>query len=958
MVNMQTPAANSSRSLVPMGKECTGVRTKSGRLIYPGGPSRPTKIDIVQFTAPIYYLDEADGKITVDVMRIGSFTDRISVNYHTQDGSAAAGSKYESVEGVLVFEKGEFLKSIPLVVVQDTYFSGTTEFKVVLSLPDGCHLGSYMHTCRVKLIDDDPFPSQKYRDHLLNGKAGLQSVNGPGLFVEYFRLNMRNPGVAWYTLGVLIGDQMSNMYLYYTIWVSMYLVDVLFKTDDASTEANLWVPGSRTDTSISIGVMYIMPMIALHGWDVIKIKWDLPGKSQLFLQEILLRRYLNYSEDSRAEIKPSDVLVCVTEDAREVAEAYGGLLSVFQLFGKLGILTYFIYKENRKALYLAGVMPVIMLSIAVYRFKHLEEACTVVGDKEVELIALTDETCSRYRIVADYWKRPQMNDLLRKKVRALTKAMKDERLVRAHNSNVPSWVGAIFIGLYIATRAETVIDGGVSVGTFLATMRILNHISEDFSEMYALTMQFSSAMEPLKSITQLLNMPTDLKCYMASCNYARDYTRERLAEALASPLPTLAAKEGAPFVHDRLRIEMHNVSFRYTAFNGETDWVLREVTFSAQQGQLVAIIGDHGGGKATFMKILGRVIFPKEGDGDLVIPSHLRCLHVTQEPVLLGLTLWENLVFGCQRPLPDPERIIQILEGLEMPKTLDFFKCELQRFRTKHGKWRRSNSKVTASTPKKGGMKTAQRAKTLGANGVMSDAIHEVGEDEESESEASEDDAPVEDEYSEENWQEALTYTDRAKVHLARSLIVDPELLVLQRPLYHYHAHTAHSIISVFKEFTTQKGYKLPNEDFHMRRPRTLFFTPETVDQLSYADSIWHLDMTTHRLSEVTDLNSITEDFALKTPLAPPADGRTTDVEATPQDADMVPGERQGISNGVGLPVPSAAMTNGSGLPGSPSFRDLLSAQIGLASSRPDMRSVQVANLYRKLPGHEAKVGQ
>lgn len=35
-------------------------------------------------------------------------------------------------------------------------------------------------------------------------------------------------------------------------------------------------------------------------------------------------------------------------------------------------------------------------------------------------------------------------------------------------------------------------------------------------------------------------------------------------------------------------------------------------------------------------------------------------------------------------------------------------------------------------------------------------------------------------------WLDGLTYTEKVKLHLSRALIMNPEVIVLQRPLHHY----------------------------------------------------------------------------------------------------------------------------------------------------------------------------
>lgn len=74
--------------------------------------------------------------------------------------------------------------------------------------------------------------------------------------------------------------------------------------------------------------------------------------------------------------------------------------------------------------------------------------------------------------------------------------------------------------------------------------------------------------------------------------------------------PTVKDKEGAPDlkVGDGT-IEFDNVSFSY---NGKTD-VVKDVSFRADGGKTVAIVGETGGGKSTLLKLLSRTYDVKSG---------------------------------------------------------------------------------------------------------------------------------------------------------------------------------------------------------------------------------------------------------------------------------------------------------------------------------------------------------
>ena len=57
----------------------------------------------------IYYVEEDEGALTVDVMRLGAMQDTVQVSYRTEDGSAKAGRQYKPARGDLTFKPNELL---------------------------------------------------------------------------------------------------------------------------------------------------------------------------------------------------------------------------------------------------------------------------------------------------------------------------------------------------------------------------------------------------------------------------------------------------------------------------------------------------------------------------------------------------------------------------------------------------------------------------------------------------------------------------------------------------------------------------------------------------------------------------------------------------------------------------------------------------------------------------------
>jgi ATP-binding cassette subfamily B protein len=110
------------------------------------------------------------------------------------------------------------------------------------------------------------------------------------------------------------------------------------------------------------------------------------------------------------------------------------------------------------------------------------------------------------------------------------------------------------------------------------------------------------------------------------------------------------------------RVEFSDVSFRYFA---GSEPVLSHISFSAEPGQTVALLGAKGSGKSTIINLIPR--FYDASDGQVLIDGHdvrdvtLESLRqrigiVLQETVLFSGTIRENIAFG--RPDATDEEII------------------------------------------------------------------------------------------------------------------------------------------------------------------------------------------------------------------------------------------------------------------------------------------------------------
>ena len=96
----------------------------------------------VKFSSGKYSVDEAGGKVTLEVRLSAKSGREVTVKYGTGGGSATPGIDYEPTNGTLTFAKGETVQSFEVKIIDDKLPDEGETFNVGLSDPDGAALGT------------------------------------------------------------------------------------------------------------------------------------------------------------------------------------------------------------------------------------------------------------------------------------------------------------------------------------------------------------------------------------------------------------------------------------------------------------------------------------------------------------------------------------------------------------------------------------------------------------------------------------------------------------------------------------------------------------------------------------------------------------------------------------------------------------------------------------------------
>lgn len=122
-------------------------------------------------------------------------------------------------------------------------------------------------------------------------------------------------------------------------------------------------------------------------------------------------------------------------------------------------------------------------------------------------------------------------------------------------------------------------------------------------------------------------------------------------------------------------LEFRNVTFSYP---GAENTALSNVSFTAEPGETVAIIGGTGSGKSTLLNLIMRFYDLEEGSGAILVggvdiremnQKDLRDLigFVSQKPVLFSGTVRDNITYGNESASDE-----EVLRALEIAQAKDF----------------------------------------------------------------------------------------------------------------------------------------------------------------------------------------------------------------------------------------------------------------------------------------------
>jgi len=319
------------------------------------------------------------------------------------------------------------------------------------------------------------------------------------------------------------------------------------------------------------------------------------------------------------------------------------------------------YVFDRPARFASSFVPFFTFPLLLVCFLMLRKKVTTrnfmeMNESQDDFVDYVQQAVANYRLIADYDSRSAYVAGFEKAIARFNAAFTGTASVLGVNNYFPRWVTVCIVSLFLVYGGQQTINGRITLGMFLADLQVFAQVGEAWGIIYKVLLEMQTCFPAMERITRLENFPTDVpqRCRMMTHN-----------RALTNKLRKEMTQSGRAVNVDDMSITIKKFQI---ASAGKGGAINNSGSLQVQQGNLVALVGNRGQGKATMLKFMSCVILPRTDveDPGFFMPSHLRVLHIPIEPMFFKGSLMDNLTFGVKKTTDDgsPERVRKICERL------------------------------------------------------------------------------------------------------------------------------------------------------------------------------------------------------------------------------------------------------------------------------------------------------
>ena len=368
------------------------------------------------------------------------------------------------------------------------------------------------------------------------------------------------------------------------------------------------------------------------------------------LKNEIFKQYQRLSLGFYKKNRTGDLMNRISEDVSKVRMYAGPALmySVTNLTLLIVTISYMFYKAPSLAVY--AIAPLPLLSFAIYKLSAaIHKRSTIVQQYLSKLTSFTQESFSGISVIKAYGIEPRII----RDFNYLSEGSKNKNidLVKVQALFFPLMILLIGLSniLVIYIGGNQFISGQIKeLGTIVEFLIYVNMLTWPVAVVGWVTSMVQQAEASQKRINEFLKEQPDILNYEFS---------------------------NSPIVG---KLEFKNLSFTYSDTNINA---LRNISFTVNQGETVAILGNTGSGKSTILELIGR-LYDVENGQLIINDKNIKDLnlfdlrssigYVPQDAFLFSDSIINNIKFGKENATED--EVFKAAKAADVHKNIIEFK--------------------------------------------------------------------------------------------------------------------------------------------------------------------------------------------------------------------------------------------------------------------------------------------
>lgn len=368
------------------------------------------------------------------------------------------------------------------------------------------------------------------------------------------------------------------------------------------------------------------------------------------LRNALYQRIVSAPLGVLREERTGDLMTRITEDVRVWQTLVAAMAGIIRAVVLVVFFVSVMLIDSFKLTFFVLLFLPLLAYLITFVGRRIRSASTEIQQQSADIYSQLKETFSGIKIIKSFTSEQTETERFRTiNWSQYCSAMRRARFA-ALLPPLIEWLGAIGIATVFGLCCWQVIRGQLSIGWFISYVGMVSYMFKPIKTIGNVNSALQQSLASAERIFYLLDFGPEARERKSTRNLATEKTEE--------------VKEDIELPDIRGAVTFQNISFAYTQpstanlENGQTtpESVLKNVTFEAKPGEVVALVGPSGSGKTTLLNLLLR--FYEVSSGRILIDDvpiskiNLESLRqnialVPQDTFLFDGTILENISYGC-----------------------------------------------------------------------------------------------------------------------------------------------------------------------------------------------------------------------------------------------------------------------------------------------------------------------